>query len=378
MNILYRYIARQFLFNMFMLFVVVCSLYVLLDLILNFDEFAKLGESAEGAGLSHLFGKMGAYYWPRVFMLYGYMVGLLPVGAAGFTLAAMVRNRELVAVLAGGLSMYRVAAPILMFTFLANVVMVANQELVLPALAYRLTEGHTQLRRDGAKLKSLTFLRDGQGALFSCKSYDFESQTMNGVTILQRAHVGNGLYDRAVVRISATQALWDEQRGGWELIGGKAIRSYTEPVARAETFQTQRTDDEDFIHSDLSPDTIMLREKERFRQMLSTWQVTQLIEQPGAVSTQLPDLLRLRHSRFSMVVVNMLIVMMGLPYFLLRSPEPLLLPAIRAAMLCVPAWAGGFVMHQISVETLPPAAIAWLPVAIYLPIAFYKMDTVET
>src|ERR1043165_8386447 len=101
MSILDRYISRQFLFNFVTLFVVIGGLYVLLDLIVNFDEFVKAAQRTESQGVIERAGetayKIWDFYWPSMFQLYNYMAGLLPVGAAGFTLAGLVRNRELVA-----------------------------------------------------------------------------------------------------------------------------------------------------------------------------------------------------------------------------------------------------------------------------------------
>jgi lipopolysaccharide export system permease protein len=378
MRILDRYIARQFLFNFLMLFVVISGLYVLLDLIVNFDEFAAATRRVdEGGVVQRATGPVSrtwSFYWPRIFLLYVYVAGLLPIGAAGFTLAGFVRNRELVAMMAGGVSLRRVAVPIVALTIAANVALLVDQELLLPKLAAQLAQGHAQLKSSrGGKFK-LKFAPDGHGRLFTCAAYDPATQTMNGVTILVRYEVRPQIYDRATERVLAAQAVWDEQRRGWELINAHLIREPVEGPASADYGRS--IEPVEFISSDLDPHTILLRERERYRQLLSTRQLASLLDKAQVVDTQ--ELKRIYHSRFSLLVVNVLILLMGLPVLLLRTPGPLLLPVLRAAAVCIPAWAGGFIMHQLSPAALPPAAVAWLPVALYLPVAFYMFESIET
>ena len=381
MRVLDRYIARQFFFNFLMLFVVVSGLYVLLDLIINFDEFAAAAQRVDEGGFIErawaAVSRAWSFYWPRLFLLYVYVAGLLPVGAAGFTLAALVRNRELVAMMAGGLSLRRAILPMLLITLGINVVLLLDQELVLPPLSPRLVEGHGKLKKGGVKKIKLRFAPDSYGALFTSPGFnpDPDDWSMEVVRILLRREVEPGIFDRATGRIVAAQAFWDPQRGGWELINAHIIREPEDPAA-AQPDYVRQPEPIDFLASDLDPHTILLRERDRYRQLLSTAQLSAMLDKPKLVDTR--ELKRIYHSRFSLLAVNMLILLMGVPWFLLRTPGPLLVPALRAAVVCVPAWAGGFVMHQLSPEALPPAAVAWLPVALYLPVAFYMFETVET
>lgn len=386
MKTLDRYIAKQFFFNLVMLYVVVATLFVLLDLIINFDEFAQAVErrSDDGffASVGALISAAYSFYWPQMLLLFVYVAGLLPVGAAGFTLAALVRNRELVAMLAGGVSLRRVMIPMIFITIGVNVLLIVDREIVLPPLAERLVDGHAQLRGKDTRSVRLRFVMDGNGSLFTTPRFDAQTGEMKHVTILIRERVRPGIYGRAVARVTATQAIWNPEyagkngiRSGWELINGHSIR---EPAIEAGRIgeQSREVDAVEFIESDLDPQTILLREKERYRQLLSSHQLGALMNKGHLVNTR--EIKRLRHSRWSLPVVNLLILLMGLPFFLLRTPGPLLLATIQAATMCVPAWAGGFVMHQLSPEALPAAAVAWLPVALYLPIAYYLTESIET
>ena len=51
------------------------------------------------------------FHGPRVFQFYSYLMGIVSIGAMGFTLAQMHQHKELVAIMASGVSLFRVAVP---------------------------------------------------------------------------------------------------------------------------------------------------------------------------------------------------------------------------------------------------------------------------
>ncbi|MBI1369467.1 MAG: LptF/LptG family permease [Planctomycetes bacterium] len=378
MRTLDRYILRLFLMNLVILFAVMIGLIILLDLITNFDEFVQAAQRIEGGWWAHAWGVMNAmvdFYGPILFLLFVYLVGLPPVGAAGFTLAALIRNRELVAMMAGGISLHRVALPILVVGFAANVLMVADQELVLPAMAQKLGRTRAEIKLGQIRQTPIRLMPDGNGSLFTAAKFDLEHNTLHQVSILRRQKIDDARFGRATERISAAQAIWDDKNKGWQLENGYGLMNDLGTDNRS-PFAERKPVEVNFIASDLDPISIMLNKRAEFRKLLSLRQLTELIHSSGAVDVA--DLERIRHSRFSLPVINMLILMMGVPFFLVRAPANLLRQSIKAAVVCIGAWASGFIMLQIAPGALPPAAIAWMPVAMYLPMAFYRMDTVET
>lgn len=384
MKILDRYIIRQFLLNFLILFVVLVGLYVLLDLIINFDEFIQVGQHATGGVLHRMIYTarvMFDYYWPQSLLLYIYMAGLLPVAAAGFTLANLVRSRELVAMLASGMSMYRIATPILVMGFAANMLLVIDREVVVPELAFKISRPISMLKSNekttGPRIR---FLPDGQGDLFTARRFDLRTHAMTDVTILRREKIGDRTWGRAYERISAAGAHWDPEHHGWKLTDATGVRRDIKPGQTHDVTEfAQQSFPVAFLPSDLDPISIMLRERNRFGQLLSLSQLSELIDRATQTrAVDLAELLRIRHSRFSLIVINMLILCIALPYFLQRAPRPLLLPSVQAAAVTLGAWAGGILMLQMAPSFLPPAAIAWLPVAMYLPWAWYRVEVIET
>ena len=365
MKILDRYIMKLFVINLVILGLVMIALVLLLDLIMNFDEFAAAGERL-GRDSSFFVATLRAivdFYGPWLALLFVYIAGLLPIGAAGFTLASLIRNRELVAMLAGGVSLFRIAMPVLILGFAVNALLFVDQEFIIPRLAYKIARSHSDIKYGAIQPFSPRFVPDGNDALFTAARFDARTETMEHLTILQRDPQG-----RTIARITASQAVWDEANDRWELINGFATFHRADP---------ERGHEVPFIATDLDPTALVLRQNANFRQLLSLRQLDDLLQRSRVVDVE--ELTRIRHSRFSMPVMNMMILAMGLPFFLLREPaRNLLIQSIKALCVCVGAWAGGFVMLQMVGVGLPPPAIAWLPVLLYLPAAFYLMETLET
>lgn len=378
MKLLDRYILRLFLLNFVILFVVITGLILLLDLILNFDEFVQAAQRLESDGWAQAWQVVLTvvdFYGPRVLLFYVYFAGLLPLGAAGFTLAQLLRHRELTAMLASGISMHRIAMPILVLGFGANLLLIANQEFVLPGMAPKLARSQSDVGR-GELYYRIHFMPAADGALYTAAKYIADTQTMQNLTVLRREKIdGEEYFGRSFQRITADSAVWDPRNNGWRLENG-AVHYIEGGEPGSGRFAVQRTEPIAFMASDLDPLTISLREEAAFSNLLSMRQISDLMQRG-----ELFDEAKLRlilHSRFSLVVLNMLILAMCLPYFLQRVPGNLLVPALKATALGVGAWAGGFIMLQIPIGALPPAAVAWLPVAMYLPVAYYMMDSVET
>jgi lipopolysaccharide export system permease protein len=379
-----RYIIKQFLLNYLLLFAALMLLIITLDLIVNLDEFTqvtdRMAESATGGEkFRAVIWAIVDFYGPQVFLFYVYAAGVLPIAAAGFTFAALMRSRELTAMLAGGISLYRVAVPVLVMGCMMSGLVLIDQELVIPALKEKLSRTHKHVKYGDVWPFAIEFVpdvadADGDGVperdlLFFSNEYNNGTQTMDRPTILRR-----DLQGRAVEKITAAEAEWDSDRGGWELIDGYSVQqSATDPSA------SRQLDPKpiQFIKSDLDPTTLMMHRNSRMRQLLSLRELSDLMSRGNKIVPR-EELDRIRHGRFSLMVINVLILAMGLPFFLVRRPVNLLTASVKAAPLCLGAWAGSFIMMQVGGGDIPPALGAWLPTVMYLPVALFMLDRIET
>ena len=375
MKTLDRYIIRMFLVNFSILFIVIMGLITLLDLIINVDEFVQAGETVSDSPMGRFFATLSMivdFYGPMVFLFYVYIGGLLPIAAAGFTLSQMVRNRELIAILASGISMRRVALPIMIAGLITNIVLFIDQEVVIPSVVLKLQRGQSDMKDGGGATFRFHFVPDKNGALFSAAEFDPNNQEMHKVTILPRDET-----KRAFERITASTAIWNPEKGGWELVDGEKVRRVVDTTAiDPEDRRGQKKVKVAFFETDLNPTVLLSRHNSRILQMLSIRELRDLAANSSLVDENRVE--QIVHSRFSLIAMNMLILMMGLPFYLVRAPTNMLMQTIKSVPLCVGAWAGGLVMLQMEPVGMTYAMIAWMPVCVYLPVALGVIAFMKT
>lgn len=397
MSIIDRHIIVRFLLNYALLFGLLFIFAMAIDVILSLDNFVDAARDIEGDNAPgwrvamRLFMIMLDFEGPRLFQFFAYLNGLTAVGAMGFTLAQMVRHRELVAVMASGVSLYRVAMPFIVATFLLSVLQMVNQEVFLPRMAPLLLRDHGRIGEEGLETFEIAFTPDGSGNLLQAPKFDPQTRTLTLPTFLERDAQG-----RTVRRIAAEEARWSEKDNAWLLTGGVEVMlvdDIAQASANSSDAKPQATSEpagadgvagvgggggagsvggggagNEVIRkraigrfgSDLTPQVLLVRRYNQFASMLSLSQISQMLATP-----RIPDresLLRYRYSRFSSVLVNMLILWLTLPCFLLREPANLLRQSMLAASLAIPASVGSAIGMMMSMPGIPPAASVFLPV----------------
>lgn len=370
MKTLDRYINRQFLINFGILFLVLMTLFVVVDLLVDLDEFLQAGQAhADQFGSAFLatIWTIIDYYGPTVVLMYVFFSGLLVVGAMGFTLSALQRNRELTAVVSSGISMYRIASPVLVMGIVLNALTLPCQEWLIPVLAPKLARAKPQLKDDAIHNFPVRYATDEHGNLLSAAEFDAATGMLSGVTIDERDSSG-----LAARHISATQAQWeDEPMEGWRLITGFA----TTP---GEDLGIRDAEEVTFFPTRLSPTVLLARRATIYPTLLPMSELQQMQSNAAVDPLQKDRITQIIWSRFSLLVLNVLILVMGLPFFLLRGPANLLLQAVKAAGVCLGAWGAGLMLLQVSSSMLNPVAAAWLPVVIYLPVSAILLQFVKT
>jgi len=175
-----RSIVSRLLINFLLLFGLLYLFAATIDVILNLDEFMKLASRAHGEDAGWLRRVLSAvgfaigYHFPQLFQFYTWLYGIVLVGAACFTLASMSRHRELVAILASGMSLQRVAAPFIGVAVLLGLVQLLNQEMILPRFAPLLLRAHGQADQGSVDAFPVRFTPDADGMLLQAASFDPE------------------------------------------------------------------------------------------------------------------------------------------------------------------------------------------------------------
>ncbi len=373
MKLLDRYILRLFAVNFAILLVVILALVVMVDLMFQLDEFLDAGRKhAEAYGGPSIWWTIRAiadYYGPTICFVYVYLAGLIVIAAMGFTFSAVARAGELVAIITSGISLHRVAAPVLVAACAINGLTLLDQELLIPTMADKLTRKAHEIKHTTRRAFAVHYAADSKGNLISAGSFDVVSGDLEGVAILQREATG-----RVSRRMVATSARWDDAAHRWLLTEGKAYRR-SENVDGAPAPADERIEAIEAFDSDLSPQVLMARRATIYPALLSMNELGKLMNNPAADRGKI---LGIMHSRFSLLVVNVLILVMVLPLFLSREPVNPLKQAVKGAGISVGSWMTGIGVVQLTATALNPVVAAWMPVVVFLPISAWLLARLKT
>lgn len=370
MKTLDRYIVKLFLQNYVILGVVLGGLYILVDLIIDLDEFVKAGrEHADrfGGTLISTLWVMGDYYGPMMLLIYSAMSGLLVVAAMGFTIAQLQRTRELTAILASGVSLYRVAAPVLIAGFTLNLMVLPVQELAIPKLADKLVRSKSQVGQPTLREHPVHYAKDDAGSLISAASFSAAKGELSDVRIIEREESG-----RQSVLIRAGKATWSESDAAWRLESGLAFK----PGDAESGVGALSGEPIDFYRTELSPKVLITRRAALFVRLQSLQQLQEMRANAALTFDQRERIAQVMWSRFTTLILGVLILLMGLPFFLTRVPGNILINSAKASGITIGAWATGLVLVQVGGLSALTAAL--LPVVLFVPISFYLVTTIKT
>jgi lipopolysaccharide export system permease protein len=379
MRIIDRYVFSSFLRNYLISFMVLIGMYVVLDMVFHFDELVDVDAAADTGALANTLGMLWNildYYFYQSFLFFVHLSGIIPVVAAAFTLLRLSRFGELTALLAAGVPLLRVAAPIIIASVVLNALLIVDQELVIPAMIPKLSRSHGEMHT-GSKHVAVMAVQDENNALLYAARYvppgpqNRGLATMMDIDVLERN-------DRLLTaaKISAKKAEWDPRAGAWRLEQGVRI---------AQLLPDQRPVREDVTlwKTSITPQEIDLYRNTDFVEMLSTERINGLLERPKSFGAA--NLQRVKHSRFTQPIMNVILLLLAIPCVLTREPGKLKQGATICLVLMGLAMGSIFLCQQIA-NTPPkpelaaqwPAIMAWVPIFLFGPLSVFLLDRVKT
>ncbi len=382
MKILDRYVFSSFVKNYLISFMVLVGLYVILDMVFKFDEFAEVGGKTNISGymaVFHMVADMADYYFFQCFLFFVQLSGIIPVVAAAFTLMRFSRFNELAAILAAGVPLLRVAMPIILASVLLNALLLVDQEVLIPQLIPKLVRDPDDLQRVGPKTFPIELMQDNNRALLNASQYrpatDKEPATMKEVDVIERDADLNG-----VAHITADSAVWDAEHDRWTLTNGRRV-SGLQPDARRGPEETV-----EYYKSNIDPAEIALFRKGKYMELMATRQIDELLSPERGAMYGRVGLLRVKHFRFTQPLMNVVLLLLAIPCVLTREPGKIKSSAMRCLIICGVCMGGIFLSHQLAGQnTLGPdwadrwpAMMAWMPVLIFLPFSIYSLDILHT
>jgi lipopolysaccharide export system permease protein len=381
LKILDRYVLVSFLKNYLISFMVLIGLYIVLDMVFNFDELAQVQSSSGASGVQSalaMIQAIGNYYFFQSFTIFVHLAGIIPIVAAAFTLIRLTRFNELTASLAAGVPLLRTAMPIVIAAVVLNVLLIIDQEALIPNMIPQIARKHDEIQSDAAaKTFPIRAMQDDQHELLNAARYHPGSAHnppwMEVVDIIK--------YDDAfmpVAHILADQAQWDAKGKFWRLTNGQVVTGLrpTEKVSRPRPVSVYR--------SSVTPDEVALYNSGEHVDLLSTSRIKMLLQRPksyGVVALQ-----RVKHARFTQPLLNVILVLLAVSCLVSREPGRIKSGIFQCAVLCGACLTTIFLCYQLA-GTPPsgaqwadrwPAIMAWTPILIFGPLAVWLLDRVKT
>jgi lipopolysaccharide export LptBFGC system permease protein LptF len=369
MKILDRYIAKNFLIGYVIAFCVLIGLRVIIELFVNLDEFA---ENAETLGAWDLMKHIAVFYALRMTLYFRDTAGVITVVAAAFSLGRMVRNNELVAMIASGVSAKRIVGPILVLVIFFTALAVADQEFLIPSISDRLVQDEDDV--EGKEAFAVWFFADGRGSLLCSPKFDAATATLDRPTIITRQAIPSrpGVWE-VTGRLSADSATFNPATGRWDLLNGLYVSTDANEAPRPEA---------SYQAVDLLPKDIALRRNAGYDSLLSSRQLAALAAQKTKVK-DIAQLLSQKHFRITDPLINLTMLMVSLPVLICRDPRTMKSAILVSFVLTAACFVTTFVCKMLATEVVfgnrvMPELWAWLPIFIFLPISLIELDSMKT
>ena len=176
-------------------------------------------------------------------------------------------------------------------------------------------------------------------------------------------------------QIQASSATWDtETNTGWHLHDGRAVEiSFDQVTSQATILAPSEID---YYETDLSPYVLTLHRYGQYIDMLGMSQLNNMLDAAGSFDA--PMLRRHWYSRFASIAMNMLAMIIVIPFFVTREPVVLSQQAVKCGAISMVILLGGMVVMLIPVAGIPAMVSVFLPALVLLPVALFRIVSIRT
>ncbi len=377
MTLLDRYLLRQFVQIFVICFLSLMGLYLVIDLFGHLDSF-----SAEAAREGNLLKVIAKYYGYQSIGFFDRTSGILAMLSAIFTLTWLQRHEEMTAMLAAGISKFRIIRPLILAAVFVSLLGAASREWVIPQIRDQLTRTTKDL--GGTEARDLEARYDGQTDILigGEKSLALERRILKPLFILPPtlADYGKKIVAEEAHFLEAT----DQHPAGYLLMGvtsptrinqRPSLRLGEQPVIMTAREEQWIESGQVFVVSQMSFQ--LLANGSAWRNYAST---SELISELHSPSTELgPDVRVAVHTRIVQPVIDTTLLMLGLPLMFSRRQRNIFLSIGICFVVAI-----SFTLATVACQSLGglsllrPTLAAWLPIMAFLPVAVGMSHTLRT
>jgi len=386
MKILDRYIVRTYVFSLAIVFAALMGLAVILDQFFNVNEFFKNTGGAQPAGFWTILGNMANYYFYKTFEFFQWLAAPSLLVAAAAALVRLNRGRELTGIKAAGVSLYRVMWPMILVALAVDAFYIANQEGIIPGIA-------AQLARDPDDLTlqdrfPVDFIRDEHNNILYAPLYDPKTHEMlaepravpgtNNIVFVARVRIflRDSKY-KARGTIEAKRAVWNPKKRGWDLTAGIKLPPTEEAGAMDRPPTGPEGDPYPFYATNVGPEEILRHRASDFHRYMGYGELKTLADDPMRGNRR--QLQVAMHQHVTMPILNLLVLLLGLPFVAGREERNYFVSIGVAVVLFIGVYVLSFVSTAFgNAGHLSPLQAAWLPIFVVLPASILSMESLRT
>ncbi len=359
-NILDRYILREFLKILALVLFSVAVLAIVVD-------YTQISGDVHANKIA--FHTLFAYYRFMLFQIVNWTLPISVLVATLITFGLFSKNNEVTAFKSGGISLYRVAAPIVGIAAAMSVLSYLTLDYVLPYSNQRVDELRKKIKGQrtvaAQNQQKLWFLGKGR-YIINFLSYDRNAKQLSQVQVFE-FHPTDFRLTR---RVYAERAKWDGQgwvfeRGWMRSLGDNRTVVYTPITAPVRLSYRERP--EDFATEIKSPDQMTFAQLRRY---------IEAIRQSGYAAEELSVKL---YEKTSWPFISVVMALIALP-FAFRTGKRGALYGIGIALLVgIVYWMVFAVFTKFGeVGNLPPILSAWSANVLFAIAATYLFLHVDT
>ncbi|MBK5260899.1 MAG: LPS export ABC transporter permease LptG [Thermoanaerobaculia bacterium] len=360
-NILDRYILKQFLKILGLVLVSVMSLFVIVD-------YTEISGDIRANEIP--FHTVFAYYRFLIFEILNWTLPISVLVATLVTFGVLSKNNEVTAIKSGGVSLYRIALPIVAVAGLISAFSYLVQDFVLPYSTQRsetlrrVIEGKKPLASSSGQQRLWFF---GRGRyLINFLSYDRDRQALSQVQVFEF----HPTQFRLARRVFAQSAKWDGRawsfNNGWIRSFNDAGQASFTPITKPVALQYSETPD-DFETEAKSPAQMTFAQLRRY---------VDTIRATGYAADELSVKL---YSKTSWPFISLVMALIALPFAFRAGKRGALYGIGIALVLGITYWMIFAVFTKFGeVGNLPPMLSAWSANILFAIAAVYMFLHVET
>jgi lipopolysaccharide export system permease protein len=295
LRIIDRYILKQVVMTMSFAIMALCAIFIIVDMLESLDEFLDTNASFE------IIFEYYMVYLPEIMKILFPIAMLL---AILFTVGRLSSTNEITAIKTGGMSLYRIMIPLLIFSIFVSIGQLYFNGWVVPKSNTRKLDIAHQYLRKGQRGKTIynLYFRDTPNINVIMQYYDGGRKMGSKVAIEEFTDV---VSPRLVTRMEAASIQWDEVNENWKLTD-VIDRKYEGKEVVTTTYDSLNID-LNLKHNEIaqlkkSPDEMTYDE---------LWDYIQLLDQGGKnVRRQLIEY----YGNYAFPFANFVVVLFGVPF----------------------------------------------------------------